>query len=390
MDTQAVAQATPARPAVLAAIAAYSSMRVSAVVHSVRTILIDRPGYEQCLPGGAVDPSAALPFLGGVNTAGYDFTVSIDGSFSVTGISPPAGQYQHFASQGANIFRIPFAWQLMTPTVGGTVSTSFLSTYDATVAAAMSSSTRPYVIVDLHSALMCPLASLRRAHAVHTDYARWNGGVIGQGGPSNAEYASLWSQLATHYKDNSKIIFGIMNEPHDLPSLQAWADSVQAAVDAIRAAGATSQYILLPGLLKVSDPAGGVDKLLFDVHKYLDSDQSGTHPECVMDNIPVLQTLYNWLQTNGRRALLSETGGGNTQSCFTDLNSELAFVKSHSDHFVGFTAWSAGAFDTSELPFPISCHRSAHTFAGYTLTLTPNSDGSDQPLWTNAIKPNLP
>lgn len=38
-----------------------------------------------------------------------------------------------------------------------------------------------------------------------------------------------------------------MNEPHDLPALQPWADSVQAAVNAIRAAGATSQLILIPG-----------------------------------------------------------------------------------------------------------------------------------------------
>jgi endoglucanase len=222
-----------------------------------------------------------------------------------------------------------------------------------------------------------------------TDYARWNGGIIGQGGPTNAQYASIWSQLAKHYASNPKIIFGVMNEPHDIPNLQSWADSVQAAVNAIRAAGATSQNILIPGssyssaqtlpteagpyLLKVSDPAGGVSKLIFDVHKYLDSDNSGTNAACVTDNTAVLQTLYSWLSTNGRQALLSETGGGNTQSCFTDLKSELAFVKAHSDRLVGYTVWSAGAFDTS-----------------YVLSVTPNSDGSDQPLWTNAVKPNLP
>lgn len=59
-----------------------------------------------------------------------------------------------------------------------------------------------------------------------------------------------------------------------------WADSVQAAVTAIRSAGATSQYMLLPGssyssaetlpteagpyLLNVTDSSGGTDKLLFD------------------------------------------------------------------------------------------------------------------------------
>lgn len=74
------------------------------------------------------------------------------------------------------------------------------------------------------------------------------------------------------------------NEPHDLPQGTAlWADSVQAAVNAIRAAGATSQIILIPGssyssaqalpteagpdLLKVIDPvASGSNSslLVFD------------------------------------------------------------------------------------------------------------------------------
>ena len=74
-----------------------------------------------------------------------------------------------------------------------------------------------------------------------------------------------------------------MNEPHDLISLSDWAGSVQAAVTAIRAAGATSQLILIPGssyasaqtlpteagpyLLKVVDSDGTTSKLIFDVHK---------------------------------------------------------------------------------------------------------------------------
>ena len=128
--------------------------------------------------------------------------------------------------------------------------------------------------------------------------------------------------------------FGIMNEPHDLPSIAPWVAAVQAAVNAIRAAGATSQIILIPGsswssaqalpteagpqLLTVTDPAGGVSKLVFDVHKYLDSDNSGTHDECVTDNLSVFQTLVAWLKTNNRQAILSETGGGHTQSCYTE------------------------------------------------------------------------
>ncbi|KAI0068283.1 endoglucanase [Artomyces pyxidatus] len=351
------------------------------------TCVYSNPYYSQCLPGTATSgtptssssaPSSSqtagssIPYLGGVNTAGYDFSVATDGSFNGTGVSPPVAQYQHFASEGANLFRIPFAWQLMTPTVGGTVSSSFLARYDATVQAALSASSQPYVIIDLHN------------------YARWNGAIIGQGGPTNAQFASIWSQLAAHYANQPRIIFGVMNEPHDIPSLSEWAASVQAAVNAIRAAGATSQFILIPGssyssaatlpteagpyLLTVTDPAGGTSKLLFDVHKYLDSDNSGTHAECVTNNVAVLTTLVSWLQSNGnRQAILSETGGGNTASCETDLGQELAYIQANSKSIVGFSIWAAGAFDTT-----------------YTLTVTPNADGSDQPLWTTAVKPYLP
>ena len=82
-----------------------------------------------------------------------------------------------------------------------------------------------------------------------------------------------------------------MNEPHDIPDINLWAGSVQAAVTAIRQAGATTQLILLPGndytsagtfisngsaaaLGNVTNPDGSFTNLIFDVHKYLDSDNS--------------------------------------------------------------------------------------------------------------------
>lgn len=127
------------------------------------------------------------------------------------------------------------------------------------------------------------------------NYARWNGEIIAQGGPTNAQFASIWTQLAAKYGSNDRIIFGtepihyfpliidsgegIMNEPHDIPSVSTWVDTVQQTVNAIRAAGATN-YLLLPGsswssaqafpteagplLVKVTDPLGGTSKLVFD------------------------------------------------------------------------------------------------------------------------------
>lgn len=158
-------------------------------------------------------------------------------------------------------------------------------------------------------------------------YGRWNGAIVGSGGPTTAQFAALWSALATKYKSQSKVIFGIMNEPHDL-DIASWTVQVQAAVNAIRAAGAKTQYILLPGtgwtgggsfistnepnLSKVTDPVGGTSLLIYDIHQYLDSDSSGTNTECVSDKISdIFAPITALLKSKGRKAFLSEIGASN-------------------------------------------------------------------------------
>ena len=114
---------------------------------------------------------------------------------------------------------------------------------------------------------------------------------------------------------------------------------------AIRQAGATSQLILLPGndytsaqqfvsngslgaLKAVTNLDGSTTNLIFDVHKYLDSDNSGTHAECVTNNIDsAFEPLAESLRQIGRQALLSETGGGNVASCETYLCQQVQYLK---------------------------------------------------------------
>lgn len=163
------------------------------------------------------------------------------------------------------------------------------------------------------------------------NFARFNGEIIGQGGPTDAQFADLWSQLATKYQSNSKVIFGLMNEPHDL-DVPTWANSCQAAVTAIRNAGATSQMILLPGtnfasagqfissgsgvaLTGIKNPDGSTTGLILDLHKYLDVDNSGEHATCTTDNIAdAFSPVADFLRQNGRQAIVSETGAGSDAS----------------------------------------------------------------------------
>jgi endoglucanase len=239
------------------------------------------------------------------------------------------------------------SWQfLVNNQLGGTLDTTNFGKYDQLMQACLS--TGAYCAIDIHN------------------FARFNGQIIGQssGGPTDAQFADLWSQLATKYKSNGKVVFGLMNEPHDV-DITAWANSVQAAVTAIRNAGATTQMILLPGnnftsaatfvsngsaaaLSNVTNPDGSITGLLLDVHKYLDVDNSGEHAECTTDNIAsAFQLVADFLRQNNRQAIVSETGAGSTSSCFTDFCAQNTFLNQNSDVFLGYIAWAAGSFSTS-------------------------------------------
>lgn len=170
--------------------------------------------------------------LAGVNVAGFDFGCLTDGSQNISKAYPPvkalggpdgAAQMQHFVkNDNMNIFRLPVGWQyLLNNKLGGTLDSGNFAKYDQLVQACLA--TGASCIVDVHN------------------YARWNGQIIGQGsGPTNDQFVDLWTQLATKYKNSNNIIFGVMNEPHDV-DINKWAATVQLVVSAIRAAGATTQ-----------------------------------------------------------------------------------------------------------------------------------------------------
>ncbi|CAK7206105.1 hypothetical protein SEUCBS139899_008889 [Sporothrix eucalyptigena] len=306
----------------------------------------------------------------GANIAGFDFGITTDGVQDLASMTPPlsnvsgidgAGQMRHFVqTDGFNIFRLPVGWKyLVNGTPGGKLDAANFAEYNTLVQSCLN--TTAHCIVDIHN------------------YARWEGQIIGQGGPSNEQFASLWSQLATKYANNTRVLFGIMNEPHDL-DVAAWVDTVQAVVTAIRMV-APKQTILLPGsnytsagamstvagplLMDVKNPDNTTTGLVFDVHQYLDYDYSGTHTTCVTNAIDTYTPLAAWLRANGRQAFTTETGGGNTSSCVQYVCELMKFLNANSDVFIGTVAWAAGSFDPST----------------YELSVVPTRVGS---TWTDA------
>ncbi|KAG2358509.1 glycoside hydrolase family 5 protein [Suillus spraguei] len=307
----------------------------------------------------------------GVNIAGFDFSCGTDGTCVASGAVPPVhelsgidgvGQMQHFSKDdGYNLFRLPVGWQYLTnDQMTGVLNETQFANYNILVSGCLS--TGAHCLIDIHN------------------YGRFNGqasdraSIIGQGGPSDEIFAELWFNIAKHWKNEAKVMFGIMNEPHDL-NITTWALTVQAAVSAIRNAGANTQMILLPGtnytsatyfvssgsadaLASVRNPDGTFTNLIMDVHKYLDVDASASHLECVSNGIKdTWHPLSTWLHAKGRQALNTETGGGNVDSCVRYQSHQIAYFAKESDVILGYVGWAAGSFSTDYIMSQVPLYR---------------------------------
>lgn len=178
-----------------------------------------------------------------------------------------------------------------------------------------------------------------------------------------------------------------MNEPHDV-DINKWAATVQGVVSAIRAAGAKTQMILIPGngytgvyswpgesgtaMAKVNNGPddSSTTGLIFDAHQYFDGDSSGTGTECVSDRVAEsFSPFADFLKKSGRQAMISEFGGGNNDGCVKHISSMLSFLSKNPAQFVGWTSWAAGSFGAS-----------------YELVETPQGD-TDTLLVAQALRP---
>jgi len=135
----------------------------------------------------------------------------------------------------------------------------------------------------------------------------------------------------------------------------------QAAIDGIRAAGATTQYIFVEGnawsgawhfatssdsLKDLKDPN---DLLVYQMHQYLDADGSGTKDACVSNTVGVerLQPATDWLKKNKKLGIVGEFGGGSNSICMSAVKGMLEHLKTNNDVWLGALWWAAGPWWSS-------------------------------------------
>jgi aryl-phospho-beta-D-glucosidase BglC (GH1 family)/20S proteasome alpha/beta subunit len=275
--------------------------------------------------------------LFGVNLSGAEYDPG--GTLEGTNYTYPTdAEIDYYASKGMTVIRLPFLLERVEPVPGGPLSTTELGYIDNVVDYAASKGID--VILDPH------------------DYGDEYGTVIGTTAASNATFANFWGELAGHFASTSNVLFGLMNEPNAVTPTQ-WLASANDAIAAIRAAGATTQQILVPGTdwdgadtwissgnaqvlgSGIVDPS---NNFAFEVHQYLDSDGSGTSSTVVSTEIGVerLTAITQWAEATGNKLFLGEFGVASDPTSLTAMNNMLAYMAQHTDVWEGGTYWAAG------------------------------------------------
>ena len=275
--------------------------------------------------------------LFGVNLSGAEYDPG--GTREGTNyIYPSDAEIDYYASKGMTVIRLPFLLERVEPVAGGPLSATELGYIDHVVDYAASKGID--VILDPH------------------DFGDEYGTVIGTTAASNATFANFWGELAGHFASRPNVLFGLMNEPHAVTPTQ-WLTSANAAIAAIRAAGATTQQILVPGTdwdgaaswvssgnaqvlgSGIVDPS---HNFAFEVHQYLDSDGSGTHSSVVSTAIGVerLTAITQWAEATGNKLFLGEFGVASDPTSLAALNNMLRYMGQHTDVWEGGTYWAGG------------------------------------------------
>ncbi|KAI1078624.1 glycoside hydrolase family 5 protein [Whalleya microplaca] len=306
---------------------------------------------------------SATIYYAGVAESGGEFGVWSADATPGTGLPGTFGVEYQFIDEAAvdvhvdqnhlNLFRIAFLLERMCPLETGLGSTFDETHFDHFKDAVdyVTATKGAYAILDPHSYMRYNDPSSQP----------YSGSVIGNTSDPTAatteQFAAFWGELAGRFADNEKVIFGLMNEPHDMATDLVLQNN-QAAIDAIRAAGAEN-LIIMPGnswtgghsWTQGSDANSAImhtfvdplENTAIDIHEYLDVDYSGLHSECVSDAETNLAELTAWLDEHNLKAFITEFGAHNNTGCDTMLADFVKYMADN-DAYIGWTAWAAGPF----------------------------------------------
>lgn len=248
---------------------------------------------------------------------------------------PTRDEIAYYARKGLRTFRVPV---LTSRILSGTATNGGGADWQALMGViAAAAAFNGTVILDVHQ------------------YGSMPSGLVGHDAAATAEFVTAWSEIAKRLRTAPNVVFGLMNEPNK-QSAAEWLAGANAAVAAIRKAGAR-QLVLVPGsywdgaatwtntdnakvMTGLKDPANNV---VFEVHQYLDPDNSGTSPAVVPGKGKAsLAAFTAWARSHRVRAFLGEFGFAAAPDAMAEGHDLLAFMAANRDVWRGWTYWAGG------------------------------------------------
>ena len=292
----------------------------------------------QLSPAHAACSSYALP---GVNVSGGEYNASST-RYGYDYIYPGQAEFALMQNLQLKLMRVPFAWERIQPVASGALNADEMTRIDAVIA--MAATNGVTVVLDPHN------------------YGRYGGVSLSAANAPVGALPDLWRRLAQRYANKANVVFGMMNEPHDMDA-STWASIAQQTLAAIRAAGAKNT-VMIPGTnwdgaqswfskLGTASNADAMlplaradDNVVFEVHQYFDDGYSGTVDTCnqATSAVASLGAISSWARTNHVRLFLGESGVSQRPECLTALNSALGVIEQNKDVWYGWTYWAAGAW----------------------------------------------
>jgi len=283
--------------------------------------------------------------MAGVNLSGPEFGADQDSYYAYA--KPYVVDY--YLGKGMSVFRIPFKWARLQPVIRGDFDRYNIGEIDRLVKQITRAGV--YVILDMHNFMR------REQDSEGAD-------VIGVSGATGADYADVWRRLASRYLGNDRVIFNLMNEPHDIDS-DINVSIQNAAIRAIRDAGARNLILASPNywgsaptwdwsdnpvkMLDISDP---INNTAFDIHYYFTG--VGDGKQCTVGaGSTDLVTVTNWLRTNGKKAFLGEFATHYNPGCYKEMDNLLGFIDANRDVWLGWSYWPGGGLYPADDEFSL-------------------------------------
>ena len=267
----------------------------------------------------------AAPRLG-VNMSGLE--ASNGGALYYTHVPPAAADIALAKASGVTLYRVPFQMQRIFPTIGGPAVANEVAALKATTDAIMADP-NAVVILDDHS------------------FGSQSNMVLGTAPVTPTTVAAQWNSLLRALgRVDRRSFIGLQNEPHKVGS---WWTVAQAEVTALRAIRVENPISLDgPGYSAayswktppITDPARAI---YFEPHVYFDSDDSGTHNNCVAGSDSRVDPVLADAKVHGYQVIFGEMAFGADPSCAAVRKAVLAKVKASPNVF-GVTFWTLGNF----------------------------------------------